>query len=87
MNGTTVDISLWSCRDEFILITHPSDIKFKLNVEDIYLSMWKVAVSDKVMSGLDVSLKNLNGKYSCKRTNIYTYNVFSNSYSDTLEDI
>ena len=55
--GVDIDIKLWPTRDEFRLIPHPSGLRCKLVIEEIYLDVCKVSVSPEVMMGHNAALE------------------------------
>ena len=68
--GVDIDIKLWPTHDEFQLITHPSGLKCKLFIDEIYLDVCKVAVSPEVMMGHAAGLEVTDSVYPFVRTDI-----------------
>ena len=85
--GVDIDIKLWPTRDEFRLITHPQGLKCKLNIEEIYLDVYKVSVSPEVMMGHNAGLEVADSVYPFSRTDIRTFNIAEGNFGINLEDM
>ena len=85
--GVDIDIKLWPTRDEFRLITHPSGLKCKLFIDEIYLDVCKVAVSPEVMMGHAAGLEVTDSVYPFVRTDIRTFNIPEGNFGTNIEDI
>ena len=85
--GVDIDIKLWPTRDEFRLITHPSGLRCKLVIEEIYLDVCKVSVSPEVMMGHNAALEISDCIYPFARTDLRTFNIAEGNFGINIEDI
>ena len=85
--GVDIDIKLWPTQDEFRLITFPEGLRCKLFIQEIYLNVCKVAVSQEVMMGHNVGLEISDAVYPFTRTDIRTFNISEGHFGTSLEDI
>ena len=87
LNGVDVDITFTPNKDQFRLMTYPDDLKCKILIEQMNLSVCKVRVAPGVLIGHGNMLNHRNAKYPYQRTEIRTYAIPAQNMSDTIENV
>jgi hypothetical protein len=87
LNGVDINLTFWPNNDEFILMTYPHTLKCHVEIEEIYLDVYKSILNPEVTIGHDRSLANKPAIYEFQKSEINIFNIPSGQYNWNKDNI